>query len=321
MTDDFRISAVIPAYNSAAFLSKAVASVRAQTCTIDEIIIVDDGSSDDTQTIAQTLGDDVRYFYQDNAGPSAARNLGVREARGEWIAFLDADDQWTPAKTERQLEALRRHPQLMLIAADMAEVTPQGDILVDSVQTHHGHRDEFEPLNGAPIANALRRLTQANFIPTGTVLARKEILLDRGLFDTEIRYGEDLLLWSKIAMTHPIACLGWVGMLRCKHGDNATGDTLPLLKDLTKVMSHLRDCGAAELQKQGVDPDQLVARTWADLGYWYFDQGDRANARSALRRSLNEHYSTRALVYAALSKLPDGLINQLRRVKQGMGSH
>lgn len=104
-----KISVVIPTYNRAANVQKAIKSVLAQTFSDVEVIVVDDGSSDDTgDVIAKTFGDRVRYFYQSNQGASAARNKGIAEARGEWIAFLDSDDEWEREKLELQLKTLER---------------------------------------------------------------------------------------------------------------------------------------------------------------------------------------------------------------------
>jgi glycosyltransferase involved in cell wall biosynthesis len=95
-----KISVVIPAYNAAAFLPRSIASVRAQTLQPVEVIVVDDGSTDDTTAVAAGLG--VRVITRTNSGPSAARNTGIQMASGDWIALLDADDRWSPEKLERQ---------------------------------------------------------------------------------------------------------------------------------------------------------------------------------------------------------------------------
>lgn len=96
------ISAVIPAYNAEACVARAIESVLAQTRPVLEVLVVDDGSRDRTAVVAEQFGAPVRVVRQANAGPSAARNRGAREARGEWVAFLDADDAWRPHKLERQ---------------------------------------------------------------------------------------------------------------------------------------------------------------------------------------------------------------------------
>src|ERR1700759_4661578 len=95
-----KVSAVIPAYNRRNYLSRAINSVLAQTVPVDEIVVVDDGSSDGSADLVESLcGDRVRVIRQTNTGVAGARHRGVREARGEWIAFLDSDDEWMPERT------------------------------------------------------------------------------------------------------------------------------------------------------------------------------------------------------------------------------
>src|SRR5271155_324881 len=104
-----KVSVVIPTYNRAEKVRKTVESVLAQSFTDLEVIVVDDGSSDETgQTLEHAFGDRIRYYFQPNQGVSAARNKGIEEARGEWIAFLDSDDLWEKEKLECQLDALER---------------------------------------------------------------------------------------------------------------------------------------------------------------------------------------------------------------------
>ena len=101
-----KISVVIPAYNAAAWIRRAVNSVLSQTRPADEIIVVDDGSTDGTGDIVRMYDGRVRLLQQANAGAAAARNTGILAATGDWIAFLDADDEWLPQKLQRQTEYL-----------------------------------------------------------------------------------------------------------------------------------------------------------------------------------------------------------------------
>jgi glycosyltransferase involved in cell wall biosynthesis len=105
------VSVVIPAYNAAKFISQAIESVLQQTLQPLEIIVVDDGSTDDTAKIAKSFA--VRLVRQENLGASAARNRGIREARGEFIAFLDADDLWTKDKLKTQIKYMQTHPEVL----------------------------------------------------------------------------------------------------------------------------------------------------------------------------------------------------------------
>lgn len=107
-----RVSCIVPVFNGERFLAEALESILRQTRPPDEIIVVDDGSRDDSGGIARGFGDAIRYMRQDNAGPAAARNAGVALAGGDFLAFLDADDVWLPAKLERQLARFAERPEL-----------------------------------------------------------------------------------------------------------------------------------------------------------------------------------------------------------------
>jgi glycosyltransferase involved in cell wall biosynthesis len=316
-----KISAVIPAYNSAEFIADAIHSILGQTCPVDEIIVVDDGSSDETGRIVGGLPGNIRYHRQDNQGPSAARNQGIKMAQGDWIAFLDADDQWTPDKIEKQLATLERYPELHLIAGDMTEIDTGNRLLTASVLAKHRLLERFQALRGQPVANALAALISKNFIPTGTVLARRDTVLAAGLFNEAIRFGEDLELWAKIAAKHPITCLPDILMRRRQHGNNATQLTGRMLEDLVKVMQSLESGIATELRHQGLNPDQLVARGFADLGYWYFSAADYGKARSAFVASLRASINRRAALYLLSTCLPPALIKAVKTLKQALIRH
>jgi hypothetical protein len=312
------ISAVIPAYNSAAFIAEAISSIRSQTYPVNEIIVVDDGSADNTGDVTRQAGNDIRYIRQENAGPSSARNRGIASASGDLIAFLDADDQWTPERIEKQLEVIRHDPDIVLVAGDMAEIDVQGKIIVPTVLGKHSMLTYFQELGGSPIPNALALLMKINFIPTGSVLVSKSALLTAGGFNTGIRYGEDLELWGRIAANHAICCLPEVLLLRRQHGSNATRSMESLLLDLVKVAKSARTWGHDSLTQSGVDPGRLVAQAWDNLGYWYFTSGHLAKARMAYLHSLRERLTPQAAFYAAASLLPANLVNILRQVKSNI---
>src|SRR5438477_8352790 len=120
------VSVVIPTFNSADYLVQAIQSVLAQTYQDFEIIVVDDASTDNTNGVLQSFADRICYVRQDRGGPSAARNRGILQARGELIAFLDADDLWRPTKLARQVDYLKCHPQACLVYTDFTRGSRPG---------------------------------------------------------------------------------------------------------------------------------------------------------------------------------------------------
>lgn len=116
------VSVVVPAYNAAGFIRRAVESALRQSLPPTEIVVIDDGSADATAELARSYGPPVRCVIQANAGSSAARNRGIEEARCEWVGFLDADDEWFPSKLGRQAEILASHPGLVWCGCNKEEV-------------------------------------------------------------------------------------------------------------------------------------------------------------------------------------------------------
>ncbi|MHB1083825.1 MAG: glycosyltransferase family 2 protein [Thiobacillus sp.] len=314
------VSTVIPAYNAGRFIEEAVKSIRQQGAAVSEIIIVDDGSTDNTAEVVAALGHDIQYVRQENAGPSAARNLGIKLAKSPWIAFLDADDVWTPNKVAEQMAVFQASPDVGLVASDMAEIDWAGNMLVPSLLEAHDLLRFFQRLDGSPVPQALRRLIDKNFIPTGTVIAKRQLLLELGGFKPNIRYGEDLELWARVAAHVPVVCLPSVHMLRRQHGSNATQETGPMLNDLVKVMRNVRESCGTKLRAQGVDPDATVAKALFDLAYWHFVHGDLGAARDTFSQSLSCKPDLKTALYMTASRLPAPVVNVLRQAKQYLGN-
>ena len=127
------VSAVIPAYNAGKYVGRAIESVLAQTHKADEIIVVNDGSSDDTAEVVERFGGAVRFIRQENAGASVARNTGIEAATSEWIAFLDADDEWLPNKLKLQTEHLERNPKLVWTTGNYIRCYCESDKRLDDL--------------------------------------------------------------------------------------------------------------------------------------------------------------------------------------------
>jgi glycosyltransferase involved in cell wall biosynthesis len=194
------VSVIIPAYRAASVLGRAVASVLAQTCPVAEILVVDDGSPDDVAAVLTPFADRVRLLRQANGGASSARNHGLDEATGEMIAFLDADDVWEPSRIERQLEVMRRHPEVGLTASRFYEQLP-GQPRVQPRQTGPEWYDRVLTARGQETLLLARRVL------TSTVLLRRSHV-DGERFDTTLRTAEDIDLWIRL-LRKTSAYLSW----------------------------------------------------------------------------------------------------------------
>ena len=309
-----KISVVIPTYNCARYLPLALDSALAQTRPADEIIVVDDGSSDDSQTLVeQRYGSRVRYIRQVNAGPAAARNNGIRAASGDVIGFLDADDIWFPETLAHVADCIDSLPQVALVSADKQAIDSDGVVTAPSWWDRNGVREALYADGGRPIEAPLARLVRTNFINTSLAFVRRTALDDVGLFDETIRYGEDYELWLRIAARHAVVCLPEVlGQYRL-HQNNTTRATEPMLKDFVVVSRKLREWGRSALKAAGIDADRTVSDALCDLGYWYFCAGRMPEARDRLGESLREQLNLRAFKYMLASLLPATALARLRK--------
>ncbi len=176
------ISVVIPTYNYGRFIAGAIESAMGQTLTPSEIIVVDDGSTDDTAEVVKAFGDKVTYLQQDNAGVCAARNRGVAESCGELIAFLDADDLWEPAKLDKQLAKFREDPMIGLVHCGVREFdSATGETLKTNLDGEEGWVADDLLLWEKPAVNV-----------QGTVIMVKREAFDAvGGFDIRQKVGED----------------------------------------------------------------------------------------------------------------------------------
>lgn len=173
---EMTISAIIPTYNRASLVTRAIDSVLAQTRAVDEIIVVDDGSTDDTRAAIARYGTRVRYVYQKNAGLAASRNTGVRESRCEWVAFLDDDDEWVPEKIEKEANALAARPGSVLCYAQALRLFPDG------------YSECFVP---APVHRLEKDVLLGNPFTACSVLVRKDFFDLAGGFNPALRCAED----------------------------------------------------------------------------------------------------------------------------------
>lgn len=186
-----RVSVVIPAYNAERFIGESVDSALAQTHPDVEVVVVDDSSTDATPHLLAAYGDRIRVHRQSNGGAATARNTGARIATGEWLAFLDADDLWEPAKIERQLARV----SCAWSYTNRTNFGTRGDVPVlqsDCTAMHDG--DVFA-----------RLLSEGNFITNSSVLIRRGLFLELGGFYAALRNAEDWDLWLRVAERHPVA--------------------------------------------------------------------------------------------------------------------
>jgi glycosyltransferase involved in cell wall biosynthesis len=196
------VSVVIPAYNAERYLPEALASVFSQSHVPDEIIVVDDGSTDGAEELVRKHGNSIRFLKQPHRGAGATRNLGVESANGEYISFLDADDIWLPEKLSAQLDLLRTRPNVDMVFGRVRQfISPELDEAVKSSMDC-----PEEPMPG--------------YHP-GTMLMRKDIFLRVGGFETRLNVGE-FIEWYLRAVEAGLQSIMLPDVVMCRrlHGKN-----------------------------------------------------------------------------------------------------
>lgn len=189
---DDLVSVIVPSYNMARFLPQSVASALAQTYTNVEVLIVDDGSTDNTTEVVQQWAGNprVRVHRQVNGGLSHARNQGIAHTRGAFIALLDADDVWAPDKLARQMPLFRAQPEIGVVYSSYQRMDLQGE------PVHTG----FTAMHRGWVSGPL---LIENFLPASSVVARRECFERYGGFDVALRTGEDYDMWLRLSAHYP----------------------------------------------------------------------------------------------------------------------
>jgi glycosyltransferase involved in cell wall biosynthesis len=267
-----KVSVIIPAYNSAAWLSEAIDSALNQTVAPLDVIVVDDGSTDDTPRIREPYRERIRVIVQENKGPSAARNRGIEAAAGDLIAFLDADDLWLAEELEKQLACLREHPRAGLVhSAVIRWACGNGGT---SGPDDHGR---------GVAGNCYERLFHRCGIMMSSAVVRRGCLVRVGGFDEGIRRPttEDYDLWFRVARYHEIAYVEEPPVLYRLHDSNASNQTLAMAEDILFVVRKAlaADPSLGRSLGRAVVNNRLFDLLF-EIGYHHREAGRTAEARS-----------------------------------------
>ncbi len=305
-----RVSVIIPVYNSAKTVGEALDSVAAQTYTDYEIIVVNDGSSDQSENVIKKYMRpplDVTYVEQVNKGPGAARNTGLRLAKGEFVAFLDADDLWDKDKLATAVQAMDAHPEVKLVFTDMRHVV--NNSLAHSSYLHErGYRHIAS-------GHIYDNLLKGNFIFTPTVVLRRDALDETGQFDEQLPIAEDYDLWLRITRQYPVYYLDRPLVTRRRMGSNITENKQAYVQSCIRLREKL-----LEVHKTEPDRRRLIARQLKrdhyNLGYILFADLKFKESRKFFFKTLPaRNYFLKSLFYIVVSFLPVSVIRSLRRAK------
>jgi glycosyltransferase involved in cell wall biosynthesis len=272
------LSVVIPAYNAQPFLSRAIESALSQTVPPAEILVVDDGSNDDTFKIASAFRAPVKALKKANGGPASARNLGIQHAHSDWIALLDADDAWLPGKLEEQIK---------LISSDVALI----------------HSNARGRLNSILDETTFPQLWRRNCILNSSVLLRRDVFVRVGGFDEDpaLIGVEDYNLWLRIAAS------GWKirGSPKelCIYTPAATSLSRQILRFAAAELANARKIAhLLSLSAQELHDKEL--RIFDEYGLELLHMRDFVHARQYFLQALRYKVSARRLVWWATTLLP-----------------
>lgn len=292
-----RVSVVIPTYNCARFLGRTIESVLRQTYRDYEVIVVDDGSTDDTQKLISGYSGLVRYLYQENQGASAARNLAIARSGGEYIAYLDADDLWSPDKLARQVEYLDANPAVGFVHTEVSVIDEQ-DLILHS-------RFNQETGRAVPQGRCLRDILWRSHIQTLTVLERRTAFDKAGSFDLRLPVAQDYLHWILVVLAgyeigylpEPLGQYRWRAGSLMSSQQRLLNDFIGIYEALL-TEQHIEQTHGAEIGK--IVKEQLYA-TQRQLAYV---ERRECSAAVARRRLLNliQRWPLRLELYVDLLK-------------------
>jgi glycosyltransferase involved in cell wall biosynthesis len=316
------ISVIIPAYNCETFIGDAISSVQAQTLQDFEIVVVNDGSTDQTLAVVESMArqdERIKIVSQENSGkPSVARNVGIRHSTGEYLCFLDGDDFYLPRKLEKELEILHKYPTVDLVFHDVLEQT---DRHVPMEGSYLG-RAEF-PASAADYLSKVEDriyLCKSNFYNfmsayCATILMSAP-LLKRACLDSQLVWfpefmtiGEDIDLWFRLALVYGFAYLDESLSCYRRHDQSITKNLESYLKGSIEVhnRNYQRGCRLFTRKEKISYRSRISALHW-HLAYFFYSKYEMVAARKEIINSLKLHVTLKALFTLIKSLLPMDII-------------
>lgn len=304
--DTPEVSIIIPAYNCRLYIKQTIESVLAQDFTNFEILVINDGSTDETAQIAASCGPKVRVIEQENGGVCVARNRGIREARGRFIALLDHDDYWFPNKLSSQLQAFAEHPEVGVVFGDFIRWNVDTDGAFPHPRTFETRSQE----NGVDETYSgwiYHMMLLDSWVLTSTALTRADVFQACGTFDESLPYSEDWELWLRVSRKFQFLKQKRASSLYRVHA--VQGSRMPrsfnyeaaLLENTVAKFGYAGPDGRA-VKKSAFKA--ALSRAHGRFGYLHLKNGDLAVARQAFWQAwLNQPFSranTRLLIGSLL---------------------
>lgn len=308
------VSVIIPTYNNGQFIKEAIDSALSQTYSETEIIVIDDGSTDNTRKIVEKYKDRVKYLYKENSGSASARNMGIRESSGKFIAFLDSDDVWEDKKLEEQVRALQNNQEAALIYCGKLWVGEDGNPIKHEFTQH-----EF------PEGWIFEKLFEANYISSAScVVARKDAILLVGGFNESpvFRNAQDYELWLRITARYRCLSISKALVLYRRHAGNVTKRTEASIRGhlaaLNSAVNLFLDKEVDVRNYSGqVNVRDRMKRAYEQAVISLFYAGEYKAVKSLGWEALSRnYYSVGLLLKWCISLLPRELINKGKKLRK-----
>jgi glycosyltransferase involved in cell wall biosynthesis len=304
-----RVSVIIPTYNREKYVINAIESVLCQQFKDYEIIVVDDGSKDNTKENLRKYQDKIKYIYQVNLGVSAARNAGIKFARGEWLAFLDSDDEWMPEYLLQQIEKASLNPDICMQTTDCLVTELDGK--KESYFEINGSLPEFDGRDYLFIEKPLYFILKHGPWQIGSTIILHEAIKKAGLFDTSLKISEDLELMARMALQGPFGMIRKV-LLNVYRRNEATEclteqvkkDPIGVRESGEKIYEKLKRIEELRHKEIQVLNDLLSANRRA-IGNLLIKNGKIKEARNSYERAFFISPSIASLSKYILSFLPE----------------
>jgi glycosyltransferase involved in cell wall biosynthesis len=282
------VTVVIPAYNAEAYIGKALGSALGQTYEPLEIIVVDDGSSDDTSGIVRRAGSRVRLLRQENLGSGAARNRALAEARGDFVAFLDSDDVWHPRKLEFQIRHLLECRECIGVYCRKVELrqgAPEPDWSMPTFKVESASNAGDAMASGWLYLELLRD----SIVHTSTLTVPRDVLSRAGSFDESLRKGQDLDYWLRLSRMGQIHQLDAVLSAYRIHASSTSHRLTGTNFHARVVERALRRYGTTDPEGRSLgrnEASRILAMSWFEFAYHHFQHDSLEVCRESVRRAI-----------------------------------
>ena len=283
------VSIILPTYNCASFLPHSIGTILSQTYNSYEIIVIDDGSTDNTKEVLYPFMQRIKYIRSEqNKGLPTARNIGIRPAQGKYIAFIDADDLWLPEKLQTDIEYFETHPEVSMVYSKHINVDEKGEDLNGNTRKQLPSGNIF-----------LQLFSEQNFVISSSVVVRKEVFETTGLFDEQLVNCQDWDMWLRIAFHFKVAGIN-KPLVKYRHNPHSLSknrnNVLKYQKIvIDKIYNKFKDTENSITEKVY---KKRLASHYAKAGRYYLRIGDKNRANENFSLSLkNSPLNFRAIRY------------------------